>query len=160
MIAGPAADPSRARDARVSISISGSTIRNAGTVAGFPQASNILIVGSGSSPDVPFATGRYTLTVRNSKVEGAKSVGIRIAARPAHRGVPDESTFEVLLRETTIARNGTAEIAINAAKVAIDARRNCWGDPAGLRDQRVVRNDVAARAQLDAAEPIACRGPN
>lgn len=156
------ADPGRASEARVSLSISGSTIRNAGAVAGFEQvANNILMVSPRLTPDAPpFPRGRFRLTLKNSTVEGAKGAGIQVALPPTFSVAADESDeFDLLMRDATIARNGTAEIAIAAAKVTIDARRNCWGDPSGLRESRVVRNyDVAGRAQLDAAEPIPCPG--
>jgi hypothetical protein len=160
MFALPPSDPARVAESRVSVTISGSTIRNAGAVAGFEKMapSNILILGSKMTPEPqPFPRGRYALTVRNSTIEGATRFGIRIGVSGFTGEAPDESEFAVLIRDTTIAGNGTAEIAIDEPKVNIDARHNCWGDPAGLRESHIVRRG-AADARLDVSEPTAC-GP-
>ena len=78
MLDFPPSDPAQANQARVSVNITGSTIRNAGAVAGFESASNILLVSSRVTAEpVPFTHGRYSMTVQNSTIEGSKRHGIK-----------------------------------------------------------------------------------
>jgi hypothetical protein len=150
--------PSATEDAnqpRVSVNIAGSTIRNAGAVAGFEQfASNIALAGLPLRQ--PSAHGRLSLTVRNSTIEGAKQYGVLVGRPGSPSDAADESEFDILFRENTIAGNGSAELAISAPNISVDARRNCWGDAAGLRDSRITRTEKAERAHIDASEPTPC----
>lgn len=158
-LALPPGDPAHANQARVSVNIAGSTIRKAGAVPGFEQtASNILLVRSRvASVPLPFARGRYSLTARNSRIEGAKRYGVRVGEPESPSDAADESEFDILLRENTIAGNGSAELAISAPNISVDARRNCWGDADGLHDSRITRSEKAERARIDASEPMPCR---
>jgi hypothetical protein len=160
LLALPPSDSARVGESRISIEITGSTIRGAGAVPGFQQsASNILLVASRLTREPrPLPRGRYSLTVLNSTVEGAARFGLRVGASAAMAGEADVSEFDILLRESTVAGNGAAELSIGAPNVRIDARHNCWGSAAGLGESRILRNDAAAGARIDASEPRPCTG--
>ena len=155
LLALPPIDSARVSESRISISLTSSTIRNAGAVPGFEQNnSNILLVGSRVTREPqPIPRGRYWLAVRNSTIEKAKQLGIRIGGEAV-----DASEFDVLLRDSRVSESGSAEFSIGAPNVRIDARRNCWGDEAGLRESRIVRNQNGAGVRVDASEPITCAG--
>jgi hypothetical protein len=156
----PAFDVSRADEARVSIEVVDSVVRDAGASEGFEddQAANVWIGASALIPKHPFPLGAYRLTVRNSTLGGARDWGVGIGSAGSKLGLaPEEAKFDVLLRENNITANGTAEIAISAPNARIDAQRNCWGTPHELADNRIALFDNAQRSQLDASDPVPCR---
>ena len=152
----PPSDPERAHESLVSIDVERSVIRDAGFVDGFRgEAQNIWLAPSVLAKG-PFARGRYRLAVRDSIVEKALKGGIAVGnAGSDFKIAPDAGEYEIRLHDNTIRDNGTAEIAIAAAKARVDARRNYWGTPSGLADRRVILLDEAQRSQLDASEQLA-----
>ena len=160
LLALPPIDSARVGESRISINIAASTIRGAGAVPGFEQtASNILLVSSRvTRQPQPLPRGRYSLTVRNSTIEGAARFGIRLGSSGSTSGAADAGEFDVLLRENMVTGNGAAEVSIGPANVRIDARHNCWGNALGLLESRILRSETAAGARIDVSEPIACAG--
>jgi hypothetical protein len=158
LLALPPIDSARVSESRISIDITGSTIRGAGAVPGFEQsASNILLIASRLTREPqPLSRGRYSRTVLNSTIEGAARFGFRIGSSASTLKAADASDFDILLRESMVAGNGAAELSIGAANVRMDARRNCWGSSAGLEEARIVRSGSAAGVRIDASEPITC----
>jgi hypothetical protein len=71
-------------------------------------------------------------------------------------GQAEKSEYDIVLRDNIIFDNGQAEVMIYAPKAQIDARRNCWGLPEGLEENKVVTSIPAKEEQLDATEPLPC----
>lgn len=157
----PPDDPSLANQGQVSIEIEGSTIRRAGSVSGFEEvAANIWLGASQFLEDQPPAVGKFKLVVRDSRVEAAGRSGFEFGdLQLLNEGHPEQSQFEVTLRGNTIVGNGKAEVMIYAPHALIDARGNCWGQPAGLTDNRITIRSPAKAIQLDATKPIICNLP-
>lgn len=157
----PPVNPLHADQARVSIEIEGSTIRNAGAVGGFEYvAANVWLGASQFVEDSPPAKGQYQLRISNSRIEGAGRVGLEFGDLEfLSKGLVDKSNYDVVLRGNTIVNNGDAEIMIYAPHAHIDARRNCWGQAEGLPAHRVTTLPPARLTQLDVSEPSSCEGP-
>jgi hypothetical protein len=154
----PPEGAARADAASVSIEIERTIIRNAGAVPGHEDiAANVWLGGSQWIKAAPPATGRYTLKILDSRIEGAGGSGLELGTkRILASGLSETSLFDVVLRGSTIANNGEADVKIYAPGARIDARQNCWGRPEGLAEDRVLLFGTARRAQLDATEPLPC----
>jgi len=156
-------DPSRANEGKISIEIEGSTLRNAGAVTGFEDvAANIWLGGSQFLKGRLPAEGTYKLRITDSRIEGAGRSGLEFGALSLLRaGQAERSVYDVVLRDNTIINNGEADVMIYAPNAHIDARGNCWGRVEGLEENRVIILSPAKNSQLDAKEPITCKGePN
>ena len=148
----------RANAARVSIEIARTIIRHAGAVPGFEDvAANVWMGGSQFIEKGPPAMGRYRLRITDSRIDSAGRAGLEFGSkRITAAGLTEVSAFDVVVRGSTIEKNGEADVKLVARGVRIDARRNCWGHPAGLAEDRVMVFAPAERSQLDATEPRAC----
>lgn len=148
----------RAGEARVSIEIERTIIRHAGAVPGFEDvAANVWMGGSQFIAKDPPAVGRYRLRITNSRIDSAGRAGLEFGNRRiTAAGLTEASAFDVAVRGSTIEKNGEADVKIVARGVRIDARRNCWGQPTGLAEDRVMVFSPAERSQLDATEPLSC----
>jgi hypothetical protein len=101
--------------------------------------------------------GRYRLRITDSRIDSAGRAGLELGGkRITAAGLTEASTFDVAVRGSTIEKNGEADVKLVARGVRIDARRNCWGRPAGLAENRVMVFAPAERSQLDATEPLSC----
>ena len=154
----PPDDPLQADKGSVSIEIEGSTIRNAGQVNGFEDvAANIWLGASRFLEDSLPTLGRYTLRIRNSRIVGAGRSGLEFGDLGfLTNGLAEKSDYDIVLRDNIIIDNGEAEVMIYAPNAQIDARRNCWGLPEGLEENKVVTSIPAKVEQLDATEPLPC----
>jgi hypothetical protein len=154
----PAAAGAEAGNARMEIEIDGSTIRRAGAVRGFEDvAANVWMGGTQFVADAPPAVGHYTLRITNSRIDSAGRSGLEFGNRRiTAAGMTEPNVFDVSIRGSRIGHNGEADIKIAARGARIDARQNCWGQPTGLDERRVLILAPAARAQLDAREPRSC----
>jgi len=154
----PPEDSAQANAARVSIEIERSIVRRAGAVSGFEEvASNVWLGGSQFIKDGPPAVGHYRLRMTGSRIEGAGRSGLEFGNRRiTASGHLETSAFDVLLRGNTIAGNGEADVMMYAPRARVDARKNCWGRPEGLAENRILVSAPARRSQLDAAEPLSC----
>lgn len=148
----------RANAARVSIEIARTIIRHAGAVPGFEDvAANVWMGGSQFIATGPPALGRYRLRITDSRIDSAGRAGLEFGnKRITAAGLTEASAFDVAVRGNTIEKNGEADVKLVARGVRIDARRNCWGHPAGLTVDRVMVFAPAERSQLDATEPVSC----
>lgn len=151
-------DPSRPNEGRVSIEIKTSIIRNAGAISGFEDvAANVWLGGSQFLGDRPPAIGNYKVRITDSIIQGAGRSGFEFGSLSLlESGQPEESEYDVVLRGNTIVNNGDAEVMIYAPRAHIDARKNCWGSPEGLAENRMTISSPAKTTQLDAKEPILC----
>lgn len=152
------ADPSRATEGLVTIEIERSTIRNAGAITGFEDvAANVWLGGSQFPGDRPPAMGNYKLQITDSKIEDAGRVGLQFGEIDLlTEGSPEKSIYDVVLRRNTIISNGIAEIMIYAPNAKIDARGNCWGQPEGLKENRLVILPPVEITQIQTTEAISC----
>jgi hypothetical protein len=151
----PASDPARAHESVVSIEIERSIVRDAGAIDGFRAEAQNIWLGPTVFDKGPFAGGQYRLSVRNSTIEKAHKTGIGLGNEGSEFGIaPDEGDYQVRLHNNAIKDNGSADISISATRAHINARRNWWGDPAGLAEKRVRLLEQAKRSQLDASLPL------
>lgn len=151
-------DPSRSNEGRVTIEIEGSIIRNAGAISGFEDvAANLWLGGSQFPGDRNPALGTYKVRITDSRIEGAGRAGLEFGDLSLlTEGRPEESEYDVVLRNNTIINNGDAEVMIYAPRARIDARGNCWGRPEGLSEHRIATILPVEMSQLDAKEPVSC----
>lgn len=154
----PPSAGAQAGAARMSIEIEKSIIRRAGSVPGFEDvAANVWMGGTQFVPDAPPAVGRYTLRITDSRIDSAGRAGVEFGNwRITAAGMTEPNVFDIVLRGNTIAHNGEADVKVHASGVRIDARRNCWGQPSGLAENRIKLSAPAVRSQLDVTEPLAC----
>ena len=151
----PASEPARAHESVVSIDIERSVIRDAGAVDGFRAEAQNIWLGPTVFDKGPFARGQYCLDIRDSTIEKAFKTGIALGNEGSEFGItPDDGEYHVRLRNNTIKENGSVDVAISATKARIDARRNWWGEPAGLAESRIRLLEQAKRTQLDASQPL------
>ncbi|MFK8013473.1 MAG: hypothetical protein AB8B80_15650, partial [Marinicellaceae bacterium] len=142
---------------RVSFEIENSIVRNAGAVSGFEKvAANIWLGASQFIKGKPPTKGQYSLSVNNSKIEGAGRSGLEFGDLDfLNKGFTDESDYKALLRNNAILNNGT-ELMINAPNVHIDASNNCWNQADGIMENELKTNYPDKRAQINTSEPISC----
>lgn len=154
----PPVDPSQTDQARISIDIQNSTIRNAGAVRGFENvAANVWLGPSMFLTDQPPAVGEYLLTVTDSQIEDAGRVGLEFGdVELLNTDQVDKSNYKVVLIGNTVTRNGEADIMIFAPSASIDTRKNCWGDKEGVTKPRVKIQSPSKLTQLMVGQPSHC----
>jgi len=154
----PPNDPSQANQARVSINIQDSIIRNAGAVSGFENiAANVWLGPSLFLKDQPPAIGEYELTITNSQILDAGRAGLEFGdLELLHKDQLDKSKYNVVLIGNTIKENGEADLFIHAPRATIDARKNCWGYDKNATKPRVKIHDPSKLSQLNVSQSIRC----
>ena len=154
----PPEELSAANQGKVSIVIENSVIRNAGAVAGFEDvAANVWLGPSQFIKDSLPAVGEYYLKITGTRIEGAGRSGLEFGDHELlTKGQSEKSEYKVVLSDNTIFNNGKAEIMIYAPQTHINAQRNCWGQPGGLANERVIILPPVDINQLDVTFPISC----
>ena len=79
----------------------------------------------------PLAKGQYRLRVHNRRIENSTAFGVIVGGSGSigadeDRLPPDECTFDVTLRKSTLHGNTAAGILLDVANAK--ARQNHWGD--------------------------------
>lgn len=154
----PPNDPSQANQARVSIDIQDSIIRNAGAVSGFENiAANVWLGPSLFLEDQPPAIGEYELTITDSQVLGAGRAGIELGnVELLHKEQLDQSIYKLVLFGNAIQENGEADLFMHTPKVTIEANKNCWGYDKNETKPRVKTYEPSKLSQLNISQTVGC----
>ena len=161
----PTTDSLRASDAKVSIHVKESMIRDA--IANMEwegekvRAGNIIMGPSPRTP-TPMPAGSYELSIMNSRVENGEGYGFYIGILSEEFQCEPEllGRYKVILRDNVITNNGESELILSGANVKIDARQNCWGSSGELENTKVLIGDHSDLSQLDTSDPIPCLNEN
>jgi hypothetical protein len=156
----PPYDSLKANEAKVSINVIESIVRDARVIHDFGNdnvRSGNIVIGSSPLTPRPLPTGNYQLSIINSRIENGRGYGLYIGLLSEEwESSPESSSFDIHLRNNIFTNNGEAELILSAINAKIDAKQNCWNIKGGISNDHIIFGDGSTISQLDISEPLLC----